>query len=448
MGEATAIAPSGNMAPHEHVEESVKVPLTEGSVAVEIIDEQKDGKDDVVVYKGLSKDELMVYANDPKWKRIRIFLMVLFWLGWAAMLAVAILIVVKAPACDPPPSTTWLEKGALLQLDVPTPPEEAVGLLKKLGLNSLYIPGLISDLDFMNMKEAYVSEKVREMIQPIVATAEETYNIVTDFVPSPIRSFHVWTQDDKYKHLYFPGNLSLNYSNPELRVQLAEIFQHWKDEENVTGFLVPGAPASSSVWLRNLTLELNGQLNPDIALGESTVRVPALDGGYAPFKSLLMKNTTEWRFFKIRPAESVSQITKMQLVLLTLFSSSGTPVLEVPSSDVELFSTSFTSIVKEGSELRTQNAIRFGETSYLNTTDSAIVFSRALKGTPGYVVAVNLDEASNATFDLTKIPNVPDKGLLTNSLGAVAMDLESKVDMTKVELEPHSAMVVQFVAKE
>ena len=36
---------------------------------------------------GLTKDELMKYANDPYWVRLRWILFILFWVIWAAMLA-------------------------------------------------------------------------------------------------------------------------------------------------------------------------------------------------------------------------------------------------------------------------------------------------------------------------------------------------------------------------
>lgn len=50
-------------------------------------------------FVGLGKEELMRYANDPFWVRLRWFLFILFWLIWGAMLAVAIAIIVLAPKC-------------------------------------------------------------------------------------------------------------------------------------------------------------------------------------------------------------------------------------------------------------------------------------------------------------------------------------------------------------
>ena len=69
-------------------------------------------------FKGLSKEELMKYANDPFWVRIRWALFVLFWLIWAALLAAAILIIVFAPKCPPKPDLEAHEKGLVYKLVV------------------------------------------------------------------------------------------------------------------------------------------------------------------------------------------------------------------------------------------------------------------------------------------------------------------------------------------
>lgn len=58
-------------------------------------------------FVGMGKEELMKYANDPFWVRLRWFLFISFWLVWAAMLVGAILIIVAAPKCSPPEPRTW-----------------------------------------------------------------------------------------------------------------------------------------------------------------------------------------------------------------------------------------------------------------------------------------------------------------------------------------------------
>ena len=70
------------------------------------------------VLSGMGKEELMKFANDPFWVRLRWALFITFWLIWAAMLAGAIAIIVVAPKCSAPePKKLW-EESAIVELDV------------------------------------------------------------------------------------------------------------------------------------------------------------------------------------------------------------------------------------------------------------------------------------------------------------------------------------------
>ncbi|XP_050354339.1 uncharacterized protein LOC126776096 [Nymphalis io] len=67
-------------------------------------------------FSGLTKEELMKYAEDPFWVRLRWFMFVLFWALWLCMLAGAIAIIVRAPKCAAPLPRTWYEKGPLVDM--------------------------------------------------------------------------------------------------------------------------------------------------------------------------------------------------------------------------------------------------------------------------------------------------------------------------------------------
>ncbi|KAL1493921.1 hypothetical protein ABEB36_009601 [Hypothenemus hampei] len=67
-------------------------------------------------FVGLSKEELMKYANDPFWIRLRWFLFITFWVLWVAMLIGAIFIIYAAPKCDPPLPRTWYQEGPLIEV--------------------------------------------------------------------------------------------------------------------------------------------------------------------------------------------------------------------------------------------------------------------------------------------------------------------------------------------
>ncbi|KAH8417195.1 hypothetical protein KR222_006289 [Zaprionus bogoriensis] len=62
-------------------------------------------------FTGMSKEELMKYANDPFWVRLRWICFVGFWVIWIAMLAGAIFIIIGAPKCAAPEPLPWYKRG-------------------------------------------------------------------------------------------------------------------------------------------------------------------------------------------------------------------------------------------------------------------------------------------------------------------------------------------------
>lgn len=69
-----------------------------------------------LAFAGMGKEELLRFADDPFWVKLRWSLFILFWLAWAAMLVGAIIIVVTTPGCPPLPKRDWWQKGAIYQV--------------------------------------------------------------------------------------------------------------------------------------------------------------------------------------------------------------------------------------------------------------------------------------------------------------------------------------------
>jgi len=93
----------------EHIGNDSTVKFLNGDKTseVSVIDKEKTCNDEFV---GLTKEELMKFASDPFWRRVRIVLMVLFVIVWVVMLAAAIAIIVVAPKCPPRPDLDWWQK--------------------------------------------------------------------------------------------------------------------------------------------------------------------------------------------------------------------------------------------------------------------------------------------------------------------------------------------------
>lgn len=67
---------------------------------------------------GLTKEELMKYAKDPFWIRIRWFLFILFWLTWFLMLFGAIIVIVVTPKCKESPPPLWWQRSVLYRANI------------------------------------------------------------------------------------------------------------------------------------------------------------------------------------------------------------------------------------------------------------------------------------------------------------------------------------------
>lgn len=93
---------------------------TNGDAQIDIGDIQK------AVLTGLTKEELMRYASDPFWIKLRWFLFIGFWALWVGMLVGAIFIIIQTPKCLPPEPHTWYKQGPLVEIDSLEEPSEAI----------------------------------------------------------------------------------------------------------------------------------------------------------------------------------------------------------------------------------------------------------------------------------------------------------------------------------
>jgi solute carrier family 3, member 2 len=128
----------------------------------------------------MTKDELMKYANDPFWIRLRWALFVAFWALWVAMLVGAIYIIVKAPKCSAPQPLVWYKEGPLIVLpaDAAQINADYVAQVKKLdGKAVIYeVPG--DDTYFLQDKQA---EKIKGLVEQFKAA---NVKVVVDLTPN------------------------------------------------------------------------------------------------------------------------------------------------------------------------------------------------------------------------------------------------------------------------
>ncbi|RWS06965.1 maltase 1-like protein [Dinothrombium tinctorium] len=230
---------------------------------------------------GLSKEELMKYANDPFWVRLRLALFVLFWIVWISMLVGAIVIIIVAPKCPPSSKLKWYQKTSAYEIDVKS---FVNGLLSKFDY--------FSDLDIETIVlRSFLGERFTE-INPKIGTFDEfdkfiekatqknkkvilsfdfrytstshewfnkSVNLDSDYI-----DYYLWknastngkqknwirnearNNSDSYYYVPDIGGIAnqdfavLNITNPRVKNEIREVIKFWKSKK-VNGFIIENA---------------------------------------------------------------------------------------------------------------------------------------------------------------------------------------------------------------
>ncbi|GAB0088716.1 4F2 cell-surface antigen heavy chain [Sergentomyia squamirostris] len=131
-------------------------------------------------FTGLTKEELMKFANDPFWIRLRWFLFICFWGLWAGMLIGAVMIIIYAPKCAAPEPLSWWKQGPLVKIDTPTPDGSAVAAIKALGVKGV-IYEVPADETYNIGNDPAISDALKKMAG---AFNEAGINLIVDLTPN------------------------------------------------------------------------------------------------------------------------------------------------------------------------------------------------------------------------------------------------------------------------
>uniref|UniRef100_A0A1I8M8W0 alpha-glucosidase n=1 Tax=Musca domestica TaxID=7370 RepID=A0A1I8M8W0_MUSDO len=137
-------------------------------------------------FTGMTKEELMKYANDPFWIRLRWIFFIAFWLVWLGMLVGAILIIVETPKCAAPEPLPWYKSGILAKFSNFESNNENVELVKQLKASGV-IYEMPAELTY-NVRDPDVEEKIRNIVNHYKDTeANVIFDITPNFVPKTSR---------------------------------------------------------------------------------------------------------------------------------------------------------------------------------------------------------------------------------------------------------------------
>ncbi|KAM8940182.1 amino acid transporter heavy chain SLC3A2 [Pelodytes ibericus] len=208
-----------------------------GVVKVKLEDEDDElGAGAGQKFTGLSKEELLIVAGTPGWVRVRWALLVLFWLGWAGMLAGAVVIIVQAPRCRPLPEMNWWNKGPLYQIGDPETfqdsNEDGIGDIQGIqnrleSLSSLKVKGLIigplhvteadslKNTQLMEIDPKYGTKE--DLSQLLAAAHKKSIQVIIDLTPN-YQGDNVWFSPDEFA------------ANSVLQNSIKDAMNHWLGE--------------------------------------------------------------------------------------------------------------------------------------------------------------------------------------------------------------------------
>lgn len=271
-------------------------------------------------FVGLSKEELMKYANDPFWVRLRMTLFVLFWVLWIAMLVGAVAIIVLTPRCAPPPQLAWWQSSPVYNVEVAAFADsdgndrgDVAGLaskldyIKGLGMGTLLLSDIFAKdaagatVDYTTVEDGLGS--VADVEALLNATKEQDMHVVLAINPAYLSQQHqwfadsrqgkegfqdlfvwhkadqgapppegqmpsgesAWTYDDArgafYLHQSAAGTADVNWKSPQALQLFTGVLRFWLDK-GVSGFLVYNtfldrtSPAQSTLGTESDVLDL------------------------------------------------------------------------------------------------------------------------------------------------------------------------------------------------
>merc|ERR1711993_152028 len=233
-------------------------PLTSDEPAVKITANETKieiGKEGKGQYESLSKEELMKFANDPFWVRLRWILFVLFWIVWVAMLVASVVIIIYAPKCPSPEAKQWWQKGPVYKSPVENFPdgngdnerdlkdvEENVDYLVGLGVGSVYLTSVLSPNNLEQVKQEYGTMEDWKSLSN--SLQERGLRMIVDLVPTSTSENHMWFEEAQANNeeftSYYKSGAQLDLDNAKVQDELTKIVEFWATN-GVDGFVVKEA---------------------------------------------------------------------------------------------------------------------------------------------------------------------------------------------------------------
>lgn len=473
-------------------------PLTSDEPAVKITANETKidiGKEDQEKrqYESLTKEELMKFANDPFWVRLRWILFALFWIIWVAMLVASIVIIINAPKCPSPEPKQWWQKNPMYKMDV-ADFNDFEGIRSELdylvgsGVGTVYITSFtmptpskndgVADYKTINPDYGTVDDW-EKLVQDFQMRDQK---VVIDFIPNHTADNDIKLDDsnvvqeleDVMKFWIETGVNGFVIGDVDMDdVNLSEFIQKMKsvvvaksEETGVPCVLIADALTDTTVDDKYYGTDISdsniGSLF-DLSLYSNQVNNPGkatdLKNSIDQYAASLPTNAwPSYAFSSTTKAEMIDAMTMVKMLL------PGTPMF-VAGEELGLNSWDLTSAAEQSkaagpshlkvfstlaAKLRHQESVLFGEMEGATFVKDQNVFglTRVKKGNPGYLLLANFGD-EEMELDISGVQYVPEniRLMIKSVSGEESDDGVKSYESKKVLIKPKEGRVFTFVPK-
>jgi len=364
--------------------------------------DMKAEKEEEAGFQGLTKEELMKYANDPYWVRMRWILFILFWVVWLAMLVASIVIIIYAPKCPSPEPKDWWQKSPIYKVDLKTFPDQETGettstlasLSKSLaylvsaGFGTVYLK--TAELGDLPSGETDFGSKA-DWDALIAGLKAGEQHLVVDYSPK----VDYWLEEG------VDGFVLTSAMGEEELKPLRSRLDNVTLSSGSTKIILEDADMSGGdMFLSNdssIHVAIKSSKEDDVPLDASGLK-DAVDAYLDPEIS--------WPGISLSSIgsgpEYVDMITMVKMLLPATLMFEAGEELGLPAMDWEEEKKQFNMTESHlnlfsslSNKLRHQDVVFFGSSetnSTMGENDNVFVLSRVKKGNPGYLLAANLGE--------------------------------------------------------
>jgi len=478
-------------------DQSVKIAASETKIEMGKEKEKEEG------FKGLSKEELMQYANDPFWVRLRWVLFILFWVIWVAMLVASVVIIVYAPKCPSPAPKQWWQKGPIYKASVEQFPdtqadgasdlsdvEQQLDYLVEAGVGSLYLTDLVSPGDLQGVRQEV--GVMADLESLVVAVQERGLRLVIGFEPSSTSPQHYWWEEKQSGNppfdAFYTEGTQLDLANTKVVDELARALEFWL-EKGVDGFVVQGKTAVPAAALNRFRKVLeaaelesgvekvmvveedwgveDGEVSPvgaghpvhlqlpgDLLQGAGQLTATDIE---AKLDARLPEGCTEEVEQCTKPAElwpaftfdtrahgpaMVDALAMLKMLLPGTVVTAAGEEQGLPAPDFSAEAPEHLALYGLLTDkLRHQDAILLGKLTQADTFVDGAVFGlvRVKKGSPGYLLLINTGLEA-ITVDVSERKSVPDSIRVLEKSGVMAVSPVTAEGEVEVKRFPSSGV--------